>query len=633
MPGCHRLFPIALAAWSLTVTPAPAADLRLEVIGHPIIEGNHFDVFGGETTVVTDQQIDDLNANDLPTALRRTPGVTISRFNPVGAFGGGEGGAVFIRGLGASRPGAEIKTFIDGVPFFMGVWNHPLLDLLPVNGMASIAVRKGPQPYTVGNTLASIELDTQSAPKEGAAGGLKLQGGSFGTFIEQADGGVRSGDWSGYAAQGYQRSNGDRENADGRLANVLAKATYALAPGWSAGVTYLGVDNKVSDPGPEGLPQLRNGTYKTNGQLAIASLRRDSAEARGDVKLYWNGGEGNWYDQAGTAGNTLTDWTMYGVRARQSAKPWTGGEFVAGLDYDAWTGKADFQPTNSPASRFSGPTFRLISPYVGIAQAIEAGDWRIVPSGGVRYYDHNEFPAEWAPFAGVTMSRGAFAVNAGYARGVNYPGLDVVVFSQNVIPPLGQSWRRLKAETDDHLELGIRYEEQALSADLVLFRDKIENRYVFVPPPPPPPVYVNTGGQTTQGVEASVRYEVSPVLSVFGGATFLDASPADVPYAPRQQYVLGLSGQVGPIRYNIDAEYTSSMYVLTRGRTSTVVNAAQVDSSFLLNARLFYALPGGTLGRTELFVALDNLTNESYAYRPGYPMPGFSAMAGVTLRF
>jgi iron complex outermembrane receptor protein len=85
---------------------------------------------------------------------------------------------VFIRGLGASRPGSEIKTFIDGVPFFMGVWNHPLLDLLPVNGMTSIDVLKGMQPAAVGNTLASINLTTQSAPAAGARGNFMLQGGA-----------------------------------------------------------------------------------------------------------------------------------------------------------------------------------------------------------------------------------------------------------------------------------------------------------------------------------------------------------------------------------------------------------------------------------------------------------------------
>ncbi|MDO9102768.1 MAG: hypothetical protein Q7J20_10995 [Candidatus Nitrotoga sp.] len=48
--------------------------------------------------------------------------MTSSPVNPVGSFSGNEGGGVYIRGMGASRPGSEIKTYIDGMPFYMGVY-------------------------------------------------------------------------------------------------------------------------------------------------------------------------------------------------------------------------------------------------------------------------------------------------------------------------------------------------------------------------------------------------------------------------------------------------------------------------------------------------------------------------------
>jgi outer membrane receptor for monomeric catechols len=86
---------------------------RLEdiaVVASPIIEGNETDRYAGQKTTVTEVQMEDLNAQDLSTALRRSPGVNISRYNMVGSFGGATGGAVFIRGMGSSRPGAEIKT-------------------------------------------------------------------------------------------------------------------------------------------------------------------------------------------------------------------------------------------------------------------------------------------------------------------------------------------------------------------------------------------------------------------------------------------------------------------------------------------------------------------------------------------
>jgi iron complex outermembrane receptor protein len=627
--------PLSLACLApLAVAQVPAGELApVEVRARPIIDENRFERFGGQATVVTEAQIQDLNATDLPTALRRTPGVTISRFNPVGSFGGGEGGAVFIRGLGASRPGGEIKTFIDGVPFYMGIWNHPLLDLLPVNGMSAIEVLKGPQPAIVGNTLASINLTTRSAPAEGAGGNVSLQGGSFGTVLQQLNAGVRSGPWSGVLAQGYQRSDGDRADSDGRLLNVLAKGSYAISSAWTAGLTLLYVDNTVDDPGPVGAPQLRNGTYDTQGLLAIASLEHVHDASRGSVRLYAGDGDGNWYRQAGTTGDTLTSWDTWGLRAREELAPWNGGELLLGVDYDQWTGSVDFKPTNRPDSTFDAPTFRLLSPYVGVAQTFAWDGLEIVPSIGVRYYDHNQFDAEWSPFAGLKVSKGDVYLHAGASRGVNYPGLDVVVFSTSVVTGLGQSWRRLDAEKSEHYQVGVGYAAGPLAADLVYFRDRITDRYVWVPPPPPPPAYVNRGGQTVTGVEATVRYDLSPALGVFAGATLPDGTPADVPYLPEQTFVVGFTGTTGSFRYSLDGQYRSSMYVLTRGRTATAVNTSRVDSAFLLNGRLFYTLPASFGRRSELMLALDNITDEDYEYRPGYPMPGTSFLVGLNYGF
>ena len=128
------------------------------VTANPLIESIDVDAYSSTSALVTDKQIKDLNAVDIASALRTTPGVQISRFNPVGGYGGDEGGMVTIRGIGSSRPGSEIKTYVDGVPFYMGVWNHPLLDMLPVNGMSAITVYKSPQPQINGNNFASIDL-------------------------------------------------------------------------------------------------------------------------------------------------------------------------------------------------------------------------------------------------------------------------------------------------------------------------------------------------------------------------------------------------------------------------------------------------------------------------------------------
>lgn len=50
------------------------------------------------------------------------------------------------------------------------------------------------------------------------------------------------------------------------------------------------------------------------------------------------------------------------------------------------------------------------------------------------------------------------------------------------------------------------------------------------------------------------------------------------------------------------------------------------------NLRVAYPVPAlGSKG--EVFLAVENLFDRNYAYRPGYPMPGRSAQIGVAASF
>ena len=79
----------------------------------PIVDEVAVTRFATIEAVVTSRQVDDLAAPDLSSALRRVPGVAITRYNVIGSYGGADGGAFTIRGQGSGRPGAEITTFFD----------------------------------------------------------------------------------------------------------------------------------------------------------------------------------------------------------------------------------------------------------------------------------------------------------------------------------------------------------------------------------------------------------------------------------------------------------------------------------------------------------------------------------------
>ena len=110
--------------------------------------------------------------------------------------------------------------------------------------MQRIDVLKGPQPQVFGNTFGAINLVPKRADKaQGVTGDVQVSAGSFGTVVEQFDISGRSGDWDFALAQGYAKSDGHRADAQGKLANLMARVGYQINPQWSAGVLLLKADN------------------------------------------------------------------------------------------------------------------------------------------------------------------------------------------------------------------------------------------------------------------------------------------------------------------------------------------------------------------------------------------------------
>jgi iron complex outermembrane receptor protein len=617
-------------------TQSPPVTLSpVVVMSNPIIDSVRVDPFSSTSAVVTESQLRDQNAFDLATALRRTPGVQISRYNPVGAFGGDQGGAVFIRGMGVSRPGSEIKTYIDGVPFYMGVWNHPLLDLLPVNGMQSITVYKSPQPQINGNNFASINLETKRATEEGIQVGGRVSGGYFNTFIEQVDMVGRKGDVDFMLAQGHAQSDGQRLNASGELNNVMGRIGLRLNGNWSVGTSFLYVDNQARDPGDIRLPHPAVAPrYNTSAGMVSVFLSHNHGAWRGDLRVYHSRGEGNWLNDP-VQGTSLTNFEMTGLRWKEEFSLWSGGSIIVGLDSDWITGNVRSIPIGAPQSRFSAPTFRVTSPYVALSQKIEINEnWALVPAIGIRVYDHSQFQTKTSPHAGLSLISARATIFANVSRGINYPGLETPLLA-SLIPPLGQTWKQLSAEELDHAEIGVKLTPfDATQIDISVFIDQVKNRYIFGFPPnvPPPPQFVNLGTYVMRGTEIAIRQNITPNWTVFGGLTLLDPSIDNLPYTPKRAVTAGINGQIGAIRLTVDTQYQSSVLALNRPRTAGDVNTEKVHSFAIMNARVSYQLP--QLGkRGEIFVAMENLLDVSYGYRPGYPMPGRWGQVGISASF
>ena len=625
----------------LTLSGTTFASEQIEVPSvtvnaNPLIESIDVDEYSSTSAVVTEKQIKDLNAVDIASALRMTPGVQISRFNPVGGYGGDEGGMVAIRGLGTSRPGSEIKTYIDGVPFYMGVWNHPLLDLLPVNAMSAISVYKSPQPQINGNNFASIDLTTKTATENGIHGDTRMSAGSYGTLTEQAALYGKQDAWDFMLAQGYAKSDGYRKNGDGELKNALGKVGFQIDDHWRAEAGFMYVDNYAKDPNPANLYNGVAPKYSTKAGMVTASLSHSYDNLSGEIKFYANTGEGVWYNSPSYGPATMYNkFNMDGVKLKEELSPWQGGHIRVGLDYDHLSGHLKgSNPYGSSSTDAELPDFYITSPYVAISQDFKINqEWSLVPSAGVRFYEHNVYASKSAPHAGLSLVSDKATIFANISRGINYVGLDgPALQSWGTLYMSPNSWKTLSPQELDHHEIGAKVKPlEGTQIDMSLFYDDVNNRYMYNGSGG---YAYMTGGYHTKGAEVALKQNIGENWIGFASYSYLDPSNDGLPYMPKNSISVGLNGKLGDFKVAIDAQHQSKTYGLNSSRFNPYqTNATSpVDSFTVANVRLAYQVP--QLGnKGEVFLAVENLFDEKYEYVPGYTMPGINGQVGFVANF
>ncbi len=641
--------PIAMTV-AMCVTSGAFAQQALDTItvtASPIIESNQVDNFSGFTTQVTDAQIKDLGALDLAAALRMTPGVQISRYNEVGSYSGGEGGNVYIRGLGASRPGSEIKTYLDGVPVYMGIWNHPMMDMLPLNGVGSVSVLKGPNNMSSGNNFASINLQTKRATQDGVQGEVDVSTGSFSTNALRGNLVGRKDDVDFMFAAGSIGSDGDRVNSDAKLNNAMGRIAKQIDRSWAVGASFLAVNNKVGDPGdnryapftsvprPQGMNT--NGIARNDSatNMLTAFLTHQHGDWRGEFKVYENHGYNDLTNDP-QWGTFKSGYKMTGFRWKEEFSPWKGGQVVAGVDQESISG--DISGPHVGGMMVPGSAdiqaFKILSTYAGVNQKINlASGWVMQPSLGVRLYDSNRYASKAAPNAGLAFISDRATVYANYTEALLYPGAETYSLTRTLpfMFVANNGWDRLSPTENKHSEVGAKWQvTQDTQVDFSVFQDEITNRYTWSETFGSSVWTNNFPAYKVNGAELYVKHAINSQWLMFGGVTTLDSSLNNLPYAPSSAVSAGVSGRVGGYRVTFDAQHQTSMYSLTQGRGA--FNPSQVDSLTVANTRIAY--PMASLGkRGEVYAAINNLFDANYQYNAGYPMAGRNFRVGLIASF
>jgi outer membrane cobalamin receptor len=652
---------IGIAACVLAACNAMAqqkAALQTEAVvvtGSPIIESNNVSSFSTLSTAVTDTQVRDLGALDLAAALRMTPGVQISRYNEVGSYDGNQGGSVFIRGLGVSRPGSEIKTYVDGLPVYMGLWNHPLIDLLPLNGVKTISIQKGPDLPSSGNNFAAVNLESKRATKEGLQGEANVSIGSHATKTAHGSIVGKRGAVDFMLAAGHADSDGARPNSDAKLDNAIGRIGFAINDHWSLGAGFLSVNNKVGDPGDNryatssvgiGPYTFSNGVARNQSSTNLLSVyaKHQHGTWTGEFTFYENRGENNLTNDAAW-GTFKSKFVMSGFKWQEAFSPWQGGQVVAGIDRESIRGDVTGPHVGSAvgtpfafntAGSASIPEFNLLSTHVAIAHRFKLNDqWALQPSIGIRAYDSNRYASKTASQAGLSLISDQVTAYANYVEGIIYPGAETNAITR-ALPmafTANNGWDRLEPTQNKHKEVGIKWDISTNThVDFSLFKDAISKRYVWSGfNATATGVWSNNfPDYNTHGAEVSVQHQVSQDWRIFAGATRLESSLFNLPYAPRSAVSAGVNGRVAGYTLSVDAQYQSAMYSLPQDRGAFTPNP--VSSFTVANARV--AHPLAMLGKGgEVYVMVNNLFNTAYQYNAGYPMPDRNVRVGLTAGF
>ncbi len=604
-------------------------ETRIVVTASPIADYERVSKDGADTTVIGRQQIDRQTATDLPTALRQVPGVSISRYGPVGAYGGAEGGSVYVRGAGTARPGSEIRMYTEGVPRESGVWSHPLMDIVPIDFAESITVAKNPQPQNYPDTFGAVDTTLKRRREQGYEGELDAAYGRYNTLIGSASAGAKDGPFDAYAGVAYKYSEGAREHNEAELENMFARAGWNLS--WEDYVTYIyqRTDNWVRDPGPKGGTTPLYNQFDTQTDTHIVRVENNHEYVRGYVLGYYEKGEIRWHKDHLTdgvltspAGYSNTDWDNYGFR---SSYDFLLERLTLTASLDSWSeGGETWNVRDSNGMRVWGYNGRFFNtaPYAGARYDFDIGNgWTLTPSAGARYYFSDEFDDETAPCAALTLARDGLQLFASHARGVHYPG----IYMRGVS---AATWQTLEAETQDTTEFGSHVELGRYAAvHAVLFHSEVENRMDATTSG-----YLNTGGFANDGAELSLHLYPTRDLTFFAGGTYNDPEDPPVSRLPEATTSAGFSYQVARyVRWDLDSEYVTTQYAYSM-RTETP-KLDKLDDYLVFNTRVSVDLKAFSSLKGELYVAAENFTNQHYEYFPDYPMPGIMWYTGMKLKF
>lgn len=624
-----------------------------EVVVTATRQAEELDKVPANVTIITEEEIEQSAAQNIPELLRTVPGVLVNDI-----AGNGRNYTVDLRGFGET---ASLNTLvlIDGRRVNQADLSGVDWVLIPKERVERIEIVRGSRGsvlYGDNATGGVINIITKGGGKEtSVAAGIHV--GSYETFQGYTSVSMGVDNLSATVNGNYRTSDGYRENSDITGKDLGLKLDYDATDRLSFRLNTGYHQDETGQPAALSNFDLDSGVSRRSTNAPDDQVETEDWYLLGGTQYYLNDNsyvdvDASFrnreavfsYDSIGASGVTEIDTVALSPKL-------VIAQNISGLDSNILLG-FDYQKDEEDVftDNFMGANSRALSKesygYYAHADVAITEKWSI--SGGLRK-EKAKFEFNWISGSesnSKTLDEDLFTVGstyklsdsatlyANFAKSYRTPVLDE--FYSLFYDTFDAS---LDAQTSNDIEVGMRLNlSERTSLSINLFHIVTEDE-IFLNPSS----YTNENldaDSVRQGVEVSFSTSISDIL-INGGYTFRDTEidggqydGKELPNVPEHQLTVGLQKTFNnQIQLGLNGVYVGKRHYISDFDN----DLNELDDYFYTTGNLSYLLDNG-----KLYLAVNNILNEEYSeyvvdygfgFEGWYPSPEINFIVGADFRF
>jgi outer membrane cobalamin receptor len=609
-----KIFLLFITLTSIALSGQKKDSLKTYTLKPNITTGTRTEVsqanLPASVSVISSVEIEQSGENSIIKLVGdKIPGMFLTEKGILG-YGAAQGaaGGITIRGMGGS-PTNGVLVLIDGRPQFMGIFGHPFPDNYLSMNTERVEVIRGPASVLYGTNAMGgvINIITKKNNTPGIKATLNNSLGTYNTIINDIGLGYSNGSLELYGSYNHSQTDGHRDYTKFNMNSGYSKILYTISEEYSLNADFNISKFRTFDPGTIYSPLINNWMEISRGSIGF-SLNNQYSNFDGGLKFYYNWGENNVYDGWHSKDKNIN------LLVYQNLKLINNNVTTVGIDYKHYGGEGE----NIKSGMFSklyieGKNYVDETGLYFLSQQYFSN--KFVLNGGLRYENNSKFGAVVIPQIGLAYHFDENnTIKAIVSKGFRSPSVkDMFLF------PVRNP--DLKPEVLWNYEIGfINNVSEKISLETAFFIAKGDN-IIIQEGVAPNARLRNSGSFEHKGIELLAKIIGSKNLNFAVSYTYLDPDKQTMSN-PRHKFFAEANYNVNNFVVNLNLKQISKLYGSDYSRLC-------LPDYTLLNSSISYNL----LKSIKLFIAGDNLFNQSYQTMYGYSMPGRTFRTGINLSY